>query len=137
MLFSLRWLLLYQCLRPEAFARFVSGFSMPIAWPAVADGVAQGTTPNIAFSNRFPMTVATWLLMVVAMIVWNLGMVFFAYGIIAGHRYAFCNRVCGINFADFAGLRHKGGRQGWLGAVRGGLMAKLPKAKPGLSGGLP
>ena len=30
----------YQCLWPEAFARFVLGFSMSIAWPAVADGVA-------------------------------------------------------------------------------------------------
>ena len=30
----------YQRLRPEAGARFVLGFSMLIAWPAVADGVA-------------------------------------------------------------------------------------------------
>ena len=91
-MFSVRWLLLisglirvahckryffcqgsddYQRLRPEAGARFALGFSMPIAWPAVADGVAQGTAPNRAFSDRFPMTVATWLLMLVAVIVWN------------------------------------------------------------------
>ena len=57
---------------------------MPIAWPAVADGVAQGNAPNRAFSVRFPMTGATWLLMVVAAIVWNPGIGFFAYGTILG-----------------------------------------------------
>ena len=49
----------YQRLRPEAGARFVLGFSMPIAWPAVADGVAQGTAPNRAVGIRLRVTVAT------------------------------------------------------------------------------
>ena len=69
------------------------GFSVPIAWPAVADGVDKGTAPNIAFSVRFPLTGATWLLVVVAVIVWNPGIGFFAYGSIAGHKYAFCNKA--------------------------------------------
>ena len=83
----------YQRLRPEAGARLVLGFSMPIAWPAVADGVAQGTVPNRAFSDRFPVTVATWLLMLAAVIVWNPGIGFFAYGTILGHKYVFCKAV--------------------------------------------
>ena len=78
-------------------------FSMPIAWPAVADGVSQGTAPNRAFSVRPAATAATWLLMVAAVIVWNPSIGFFAYGTGIGHRYAFCNRVGGINFAGFAG----------------------------------
>ena len=55
------------------------GFSMPIAWPAVADGVAQGTVPIRAVSVRPAAAGATWLLMVVAVIVWNLGIGFFVY----------------------------------------------------------
>ena len=126
MLFSLRWLLLYsglisplrcavqatvsvcqgsddyQRLRPEASARLVLGFSMPIAWPAVADGVVQGSAPNRAFSVRPAATVATWLLMVVAVIVWIPGIGIFAYVSTVGHKYAFGKRVGGINFADFA-----------------------------------
>ena len=66
----------YQCLRPEAGARFVLEFSMPIAWLAVADGVAKGTVRNMVIRDRFPLTVATWLLMLVALIVWNLGIGF-------------------------------------------------------------
>ena len=60
-------------------ARFVLEFSMPIAWPAVVDGVAQGTAPNKLFSVRAAATVATWLLMVVAVIVWNPGIGIFDY----------------------------------------------------------
>ena len=55
-------------------------FSMPIAWPAVADGVAQGTARNMVIRDRFPLTGATWLLMLVAVIVGNPGIGFFAYG---------------------------------------------------------
>ena len=80
----------YQRLRPEAGARFVLGFSMPIAWPAVADGVAKGTAPSRAFSVRPAATVATWLLMVVAVIVWNPGIGFFAYEMTVEHKYVFC-----------------------------------------------
>ena len=76
----------------------VLGFSMPIAWPAVADGVAQGTAPNITFSVRPAATVATWLLMVLAVIVWNPGIGFFAYGTVLGHRYVFCNRAAVTDF---------------------------------------
>ena len=61
-------------------ARFVLEFSMPIAWPAVVDGVAKGTARNIAFSDRLRTAGATWLLMLVAVIVWNPGIGFFAYG---------------------------------------------------------
>ena len=104
----------YQRLRPEAGARFVLVFSMPIAWPAVADGVAQGTAPNRAFSVRPAATGATWLLMLVAVIVGNLGIGFFAYGTVIGHRYAFCKgRVASILeiLRGRAGLRI---RAGWL-----------------------
>ena len=52
------------------------GFSMPIAWPAVAYGVAKGTAQNMVIRDRFPLTVATWLLMLVAVIVWNPGIDF-------------------------------------------------------------
>ena len=54
----------------------VLGFAMPIAWPAVADGVAKGTARNMAIRDRLPVTVATWLLMVAAVIVWNHGIGF-------------------------------------------------------------
>ena len=57
---------------------------MPIAWPAVADGVAKGTARNMIIRDRFPVTVATLLLMLVAVIVWNPGIGFFAYGTIKG-----------------------------------------------------
>ena len=108
----------YQRLRPEAGARLVLGFSMPIAWPAVADGVAQETAPNRAFSVRHAATVATWLLMVVAVIIWNPGIGFFAYGSIAGHKYVFGEGVGGINFGGFAGagrigLERRLVREGW------------------------
>ena len=76
---------------------------MPIAWPAVADGVAQETAPNRAVSVRPAVTVATWLLMLVAVIVWNSGIGFFAYIFKVGHQCAFCEGVGGINFGDFAG----------------------------------
>ena len=36
--------------------------------------------------DRFPVTVATWLLMVVVVIVWNPGIGFFAYGFILGYK---------------------------------------------------
>ena len=35
------------------------GFSMPIAWPAVADAVAKGATRNMVIRDRFPVTGAT------------------------------------------------------------------------------
>ena len=113
MLFSLRWLLLYQCLRPEAGARLVLGFSMPIAWPAVADGVVKGTAPNRAVGVRLPVTVATWLLMVVAVIVWNSGIGFFAYGSMIGHKYGICKGVASIwgVLRGRAGLGTGGGRR--------------------------
>ena len=110
----------YQRLRPEAFARFVLGFSMPIARPAVADGVAKGTAPNIAFSVRPAATGATWLLMVVAVIVWNPGIGFFAYGSIVGYKYAFCKEVGGINFAGFAGAGQIGAERQRQSSTMGG-----------------
>ena len=138
----------YQRLRPEAFARFVLGLSMPIAWPAVADGVAKGATRNMVIRDRFPLTGATWLMMVVAVIVWNSGIGFFIYGSIVGHRYGICKRgVGGINFAGFCGgrpdrvlgraalgvradgRRRMGGRQGQEDTARRGWLAKPPKTK--------
>ena len=121
----------YQRLRPEAFAQFVLGFSMPIAWPAVADGVAKGTTRNMAIRDRFPLTVATWLLMVVAVIVWNSGIEFFAYESIVGHMYVFAR---GLAASILRILRGRAGlrRQGRSGTVRGGGMAK-----PARNGTLP
>ena len=79
------------------------GFSMPVAWPAVADGVAKGTARNMVIRDRFPVTSATWLLMVVAVTVWNLGIRFFNYKSMVEYK-------CGIG---------KGGRTrregaGWL-----------------------
>ena len=93
----------YQRLRPEAFARLVLGFSMPIAWPAVADGVAKGATRNMVIRDRFPLTGATWLLMVVAVIVWNPGIGFFNYKSMVGYK-------CGIG----KGGRTRRGGAGWL-----------------------
>ena len=103
----------YQRLRPEAFARFVHEFSMPIAWPAVADGVDKGTAPNMAFSVRPAATVATWLLMVVAVIVWNPGIGFSPTGLIVVHKYAFCKRAAVTDFEDFAGAGRIGRKGVW------------------------
>ena len=91
------------------------GFSMPIAWPAVAGGVVKGTAPIRAVSVRLRAAVATWLLIVVAVIVWNPGIGFFDYLIIIGYKYGICKEVDGINFAGFVGQRHRGGRQGGQG----------------------
>ena len=65
----------------------------------MADGVDKGTTPNRAFSDRFPVTVATWLLMVVAVIVWGPSIGFFAYGSIVVHKYVFCEKAAGTDFS--------------------------------------
>ena len=96
---------------------------MPIAWPAVADGVAKGTTRNMVIRDRFPLTVATWLLMVVAVIVWNSGIEFFAYESIVGHMYVFAR---GLAASILRILRGRAGlrRQGQSGTVRGGGRAK-------------
>ena len=94
--------------------RLLRGFSMPIAWPAAADEVAQETARNMVTRDRFPVTGATWLLMVVDVIVWNPGVGFFAYVIVIGYRYGICTGVGGINFAGFC----RGGLN-WAGAAFG------------------
>ena len=88
-------------------ARFLHAYSMA----RCGHGVVQGTAPNSAFSVRPAATVATWLLMVVAVVVWDPGIGFFAYGTVVGHRYIFCKEVGGINFAGFCR-----GRPDWGGA---------------------
>ena len=106
-----------------AMAMFSLRWATPclIAWPAVADGVAQGTAPNRVFSVRPAATGATWLLMVVAVIVWNPGIVIFAYRSITVHKYGICKDVGGINFAEFWGqVRLGAGRQGQSSTMRGG-----------------
>ena len=115
----------YQRIRPEAGARFVLEFSMPIAWPAVADGVAQGTAPNRAFIVKPAATVATWLLMLVAVIVWNPGIGFFAYGTIKGIGTHFASGLVASNLwilPGRAGLRIGTGRR-----CESGRLAASPK----------
>ena len=73
----------------------------------MADGVAKGATRNMVIRDRFPVTVATWLLIVVAVIVWNSSIGFFNYKSMVGYK-------CGIG---------KGGRTrregaGWLNPLK-------------------
>ena len=97
----------------------------------MADGVAKGTAPNRAFSVRPAAIVATWLLMLVAVIVWNLGIGFFAYEIIAKHKYAFC-KVLGASILGILpgraglGLGRRFVYGGWLG-YRGGWLNRLKR----------
>ena len=118
----------YQRLRPEAGARFVLEFSVPIAWPAVADGVAKGTTRNMVIRDRFTSDRCDLVADGVAVIVWKPGIGFFAYGTISGYRYAFCMGVGGINLGVLrgrAGLRIGTGRR-W---ASGRLAASLEGGK--------
>ena len=115
----------YQRIRPEAGARFVLEFSMPIAWPAVADGVDKGTARNMVIRDRFPLTVATWLLMLVAVVVWNPGIGCFAYGTIKGKGTHFASGLVASNLGVLprrAGLRIGTGRR-----RESGRLAASPK----------
>ena len=76
---------------------------MPIAWPAVADGVAKGTARNMVIRDKFPVTVATLLLMLVAVIVWNPGIGFFAYGTIKGIGTHFASGLVASNLGILPG----------------------------------
>ena len=92
---------------------------MPIAWPAVADGVAKGTTRNMVIRDRFTSDRCDLVADGVAVIVWIPGIGFFAYGTISGYKYAFCKGVGGINLGVLRGRAGLGWSGVWYPGVGG------------------
>ena len=71
---------------------------------------ALGDSRNMVIRDRFPVTVATWLLLVVAVIVWNPGIGFFAYGTIKGIGTHFASGLVASNLWILPGRVEDWGR---------------------------